>query len=71
MRRLKGLRFSSCAFNQIQTCAYQVVDGNRHFDQVDQASRRLLNALDGLDAHTNLTSRHEIEATERKQRLSI
>ncbi|EYB85849.1 hypothetical protein Y032_0289g1495 [Ancylostoma ceylanicum] len=46
----------------------QVVDGNRHFDQVDQASRKLLNALDGLNAHTDVTSRHEIEAAERKKR---
>ncbi|VDM76319.1 unnamed protein product [Strongylus vulgaris] len=46
----------------------QVVDGHKHFDKVDQASRRLLNALDGLNAHPEVASRHETEATERKRR---
>ncbi|EPB75185.1 hypothetical protein ANCCEY_05756 [Ancylostoma ceylanicum] len=56
------------AFSDLKICTCQVVDGNRHFDQVDQASRKLLNALDGLNAHTDVTSRHEIEAAERKKR---
>ncbi|KAK6730474.1 hypothetical protein RB195_007126 [Necator americanus] len=47
---------------------HQVVDGNLRFDQVDQSSRRLLSALDGLNAHSEVTNRHEMEAAERKRR---
>ncbi|KHJ97613.1 spectrin repeat-containing domain protein [Oesophagostomum dentatum] len=46
----------------------QVVDGHKQFDQVDQASRRLLSALDGMNAHPDVSSRHEMQAIERKKR---
>ncbi|KAK6026879.1 hypothetical protein OSTOST_07137, partial [Ostertagia ostertagi] len=48
----------------------QVVDGNVHIDHADQASRRLLNALDGLSAHPDASRRHEAESEDRRKRHS-
>ncbi|KAK6057216.1 MH1 domain protein [Cooperia oncophora] len=48
----------------------QVVNGNVHIDHADQASRRLLGALDGLSAHPDASKRHEAESEERRRRHS-
>ncbi|KAK6045115.1 spectrin repeat-containing domain protein [Cooperia oncophora] len=48
----------------------EVVNGNVHIDHADQASRRLLGALDGLSAHPDASKRHEAESEERRRRHS-
>ncbi|XGW21562.1 hypothetical protein V3C99_004485 [Haemonchus contortus] len=48
----------------------EAVDGNMYIDYADQTSRRLLNALDGLSAHPDASSKHELESEERRKRHS-
>ncbi|VDL73355.1 unnamed protein product [Nippostrongylus brasiliensis] len=46
------------------------VDGNVHIDHADQASRRFVSALDGLNAHPEVSNRFESESEERRKRHS-
>ncbi|WKX89695.1 hypothetical protein Q1695_008943 [Nippostrongylus brasiliensis] len=48
----------------------QAVDGNVHIDHADQASRRFVSALDGLNAHPEVSNRFESESEERRKRHS-